>query len=62
MYKKSDKDKNRSIDRRTFLKNAGVTGAAAVAASSVFAPSNAKAEAETYIWQMPTTWPKGQVC
>jgi len=53
------KDTTEKADRRAFLKKAGMAGATAVAASSVFKPSSVLAN-KTIHWQMATTWPAGQ--
>lgn len=50
------KDITEKADRRAFLKKAGMAGATAVAASSVFTAPRAFA-AKTIQWQVATTWP-----
>lgn len=45
-----------ALDRRSFLKKAGVAGVAAAAASTVSAPV-IWAQGKSYQWKMVTTWP-----
>lgn len=51
-----NKETTDKADRRTFLKKAGLAGAAAVAVSSGLKVARASA-AKTVRWQMATTWP-----
>ena len=55
------KDQAQKLDRRTFMKNLGLAGAAAAttAASQAVCAPHVWAQGQTYNWRMATTWPRG---